>query len=115
MLQKFRSEVEKLCIEQEINLVTKIKRSNCSTYIKELIAKMKPKRLNNNYDYTKNAMFTTTTNNNSVVNSTFIKQTLLFEEKMTNLSYKKCNICHQRRLKLIVNDGFSLVVDNKKD
>ena len=105
MLRKFRSEVEKLCIEQEINLVTKIKRSNCATYIKELIAKMKPNRLNNNYDYTKNAMFTTTANNNSVVNSTFIKQTLLFEEKMTNLSYKKCNICHQRRLKLIVNDG----------
>ncbi len=85
MLQKFRSEIEKLCIEQQINLVTKTKRSNCATYIKELIAKMKPNRLNKNYDYTKNAMYNTTANNGSDANSTFIKQTLLFEEKITNL------------------------------
>ena len=105
-LRKLRSEVEHICKEQNIELTTKCKRISCVPYIKELISKIKNLEKNNVHrKFSINPKYTEMANDKNNKYSTFIKQTTMFESTMTQLSYKKCDICHQRRLKIIVTDG----------
>jgi Helitron helicase-like domain at N-terminus len=105
-LRRLRSEVEHICKEQNIELTTKCKRISCVPYIKELISKIKNLEKNNVHrKFSINPKYTEMANDKNNKYSMFIKQTAIFESTMTQLSYKKCDICHQRRLKIIVTDG----------
>ena len=105
-LRRLRSEVEHICKEQHIELSTKSKRRSCSQYIKELISKLRNREKSNvHHNFSINPRYTEMANDKNNKYSMFIKQTTMFESTMTQLSYKRCDICHQRRLKIIVTDG----------
>lgn len=108
-LRRFRSKVENICIQQHIDLSTKAKRISCVQYITELISKLQKVENNNNIAITKNVCmnqeYTVMANDKNNKYSAFICQTQKFEATMLQLSYKKCDVCHQRRLKILVTDG----------
>lgn len=101
--------MENICQQQQIDLLTKTKRRFCVQYIKELISKLNRVEDNNNIavstNINMNEEYINMANDKDNKYSAFIGQTHQFETTMLQLSYKKCNICHQRRLKMIVSDG----------
>jgi hypothetical protein len=108
-MRKFCCEVESICQQRHIELTTKRKRISCEGYIKELISKLKKMEKVNNINVSQhinmNPEYSAIANDKNNIYSTFIQQTQIFETSMSKLSYKKCDICHQRRLKIIVVDG----------
>lgn len=109
-LRRLRTEVEHICKEQNINLTTTCKRIQCKAYILELIKKLE--RIEQNESHTSyieppqiNSTYSSLANDENNSMSSFVKQTLQFEENMCNISYNTCLICHQGRLNLAVKDG----------
>ncbi len=114
-LLRFQKKVETLCKSRNINFTPPSKRPSTISkinYIKNLIQKLQigsgekngivdfnihSSIPNINPDYKK---ISTETNGQ---HAAFIQQTLKFEDYMYNLHHKRCHICRQRRLKLVVN------------
>jgi hypothetical protein len=101
--------VENICIQQHVDLSTKAKRISCVQYITELISKLQKVEINNNIAIAKNVcmnqQYTFMENYKNNNYSAFICQTKKIGATMLQLSYKKCDVCHQRRLKILVTDG----------
>ncbi len=71
-LRRFCSEVEHLCLQQQMKVTTQSKQSNCEAYIKELIARLKQKGKSSNQNAVNHASQSETSNTNDI-NSNFVK------------------------------------------
>jgi len=120
-LRRLRTEVENIYQSKQIEITTTTKRIECRKYILELIDTLENRNSINVQPHKTippstfvNNTYTSVAQSKNDPHSTFVRETLQFEEHMKTMKFNTCSICHQRRLNLTLKNEMCKRCENQR-